>query len=295
MTDCRWLLLLLVAFATWGCDGYSKEQRQDMQRIRNMVTSDPSRVNSPDAQGYTPLHFAVLNNYMPLMDWLKDHGADPNSLGQNGDRPLHVAIISDHSPDGRLILTLLRMGADVNAANDYGDTPLHRAAYLGLTEKVRLLLKNRGDVSRRSLRGETPLLYASRPEGYPETVLALLEGGAEADTGDNFGMTPLHGAAMIGDVDVARVLTERGGADVNLQTLTGYTPLHIAALSGKADFVQFLLEKGANPELQDHDNLTAAERAARFPAVSYSSSGSHPIDTSAAVAILRNHSTKQSK
>ena len=46
-------------------------------------------------------------------------------------------------------------------------------------------------------------LYAARPEGYPETVLALLEGGADVNVADNFGMTPLHGAAMIGDVDVA--------------------------------------------------------------------------------------------
>ena len=98
---------------------------------------------------------------------------------------------------------------------------------------------------------------------------------------------------MIGDVDVARVLIETGHADVNLQTLSGYTPLHIAALSGKAEFVQFLLDKGANRELQDHDKLTAEERASRFPAVTYSNSGSHPVDTSAAVAILRAYLPKQ--
>jgi ankyrin repeat protein len=237
----------------------------------------------------------VLNNYTPLLEWLKSHGADPNSRGQSGDRPLHVAIISDHSSDGRLILSLLRMGADVNAANDYGDTPLHRAAYLGLTAKVRLLLKNKAEVSLRAQRGETPLLYAARPEGYPETVLALLEGGADVNAADNFGLTALHGAAMIGDVEVGRVLTEKGEADVNLQSLSGYTPLHVAALSGKADFVQFLLDEGADRELQDHDNLTPAERAARFPAVSYSNEGSRPVDTSAAVAILRNHSPRHSQ
>jgi cytohesin len=182
------------------------------------------------------------------------------------------------------------MGADVNAANDYGDTPLHRAAYLGLTEKVRLLLKNNADVSRRASRGETALHYAARPEGYPETVFALLEGGADVNAADNFGLTALHGAAMIGDVEVGKVLTEKGGADVNFQSLSGYTALHVAALSGKTDFVQFLLDKGANRELQDHDKLTPAERAARFPAVSYSNEGSRPVDTSAAVAILRNYS-----
>jgi len=292
MVPLRWLAIVLVGLVASGCDDYSKEQRQEMQRIRNMISANPGSVNSPDAHGYTPLHLAVLNNYIPLLQWLKDHGADPNSHGQSGNRPLHVAIISDHSSGGTLILTLLRMGADVNAANDYGDTPLHQAAYLGLTEKVRLLLKNKADVSKRAQRGETPLLYAARPEGYPDTVLALLEGGAEVNAADDFGMTPLHGAAMIGDVDVARILIDKGAADINLQTLSGYTPLHIAALSGKAEFVQYLLDKGANRELRDHDKLTAAERAAEFPAVSYSSDGSHPVDTSAAVSILRSYSRR---
>jgi ankyrin repeat protein len=293
MVSLRASTLVVVGLVAYGCDGYSKEQRQEMQRIRNTVSANPGSVNSPNSQGYTLLHLAVLNNYMPLVDWLKEHGADPNASGQNGDRPLHAAVISDHSSDGRVILSLLRMGADVNAANDYGDTPLHRAAYLGLTEKVRLLLKNKADVSRRALRGETPLLYAARPEGYPETVLALLERGAEVNAADNFGLAPLHGAAMIGDVDVARVLIEKGQADVDLQTLSGYTPLHIAAISGKEGFVQFLLDRGANRELQDNDKLTPEERASRFPAVTSSNNGSHPVDTSAAVTVLRTYLPKR--
>jgi ankyrin repeat protein len=280
------LALVLIGIVASGCSSYSKEQQQEMQRIRDMVTVDPGSINRPDSAGNTPLHLAVINNYHPLIDWLKDHGADPNARGLHGDTPLHTAVISDRSSDGRVIRSLLRMGAEVNGANDYGDTPLHRAAYHGLTEKVRLLLRNKADVSRRAQRGETPLLYAARPEGYSETVLALLDSGAEADAADNFGLTPLHGAAMIGDVDVGRVLVDKGRSDVNRQTLSGYTPLHIAAISGKTEFVQFLLDKGANRNLRDNRNLTAAEAASQFPAMSYSREGKQAVDTAAAVNVL---------
>jgi ankyrin repeat protein len=284
-----WLALMLIAIIASGCNGYSKEQEREMQRIRDMVSADPTNIDLPDKGGNTPLHLAVINNYLPLMDWLKNHGADPNSRGFYGDRPLHTAVISDRTSDGKVIRILLRMGADVNAPNDYGDTPLHRAAYHGLTETVRLLLRNGAEVSRRAQRGETPLMYAARPEGHPETVLALLEGGADVNATDNFGMTPLHGAAMIGDVDVARVLTDNG-ADVNRQNLDGYTPLHTAAIAGKTVFVQFLLDKGANRNLRDKRNLTPAERAVQFPAMSYSKEGKQAIDTSAAVNLLRTYS-----
>src|SRR5262245_1712481 len=172
-----WPALMLAGIIASGCNGYSKEQEQEMQRIREMVSADPTSINLLDQAGNTPLHFAVINNYLPLMDWLNDHGADPNYRGRYGDRPLHTAVISDRTADGRVTRILLQMGADVNAPDDYGDTPLHRAAYHGLTATVRLLLRNKADVSRRAQRGETPLLYAARPVGHPETVLALLEGG----------------------------------------------------------------------------------------------------------------------
>ena len=105
-------------------------------------------------------------------------------------------------------------------------------------------------------------------------------------------MTPLHGAAMIGNIDVARILVDKGNADVNSQTIDGYTPLHIAAISGKAQFIQFLLDKRANRDLRDKRNLTPAEEAIQFPAITYSKEGKRAVDTSAAVNVLRTYSPK---
>ena len=70
------LMLVFIGIVEWGCNSYSKEQEQEMQRIREMVTADPASINLPDKTGNTPLHVAVINNYLPLMDWLKAHGAD---------------------------------------------------------------------------------------------------------------------------------------------------------------------------------------------------------------------------
>ena len=91
-------------------------------------------------------------------------------------------------------------------------------------------------------------------------------------------MTPLHGAAMIGNIDVARILVDKGKADVNSQTIDGYTPLHIAAISGKAQFVQFLLDKRANRDLRDKRNLTPAEEAIQSPAMASSKEGKRAVD-----------------
>jgi ankyrin repeat protein len=283
------LLLLLAGVITSGCHGYSKEQQQEMQAIRDKVTADPGSINSPIERGNTYLHLAVINNYLPLMDWLKAHGADPNVRGMYGDTPLHVAIISDRTDNGMVVFRLLKMGAKVDARSNYGETPLHRAAYHGLVQHVQLLLKNRADVSAQNQRGETPLFYAVRPEGHPETVLALLKAGADVNAVDSNGMTPLHGAAMIGDVNVARILIENGKADVNRQTLAGYAPLHVAAIFGKEEFVRLLLDHGADPNLLDKRKLKPVDAAIRFPAMSYSNDRRQAVDTSLAVAVLRTY------
>jgi ankyrin len=208
-----------------------------------------------------------------------------------GDTPLHMAIISDRTENGRVVARMLRMGANVDARSNFGETPLHRAAYHGLTQRAGLLLKGKADVNARNLRGETPLFFAVRPESHPDTVLFLLNAGADANATDNNGMTPLHGAAMMGDITVARILIENGNAEVNRQTLAGYSPLHVAAIFGQADFVRLLLDHGANRNLLDKRNLKAVDAALRYPAVSSSNNRKQAVDTSVAVAALRTYGT----
>ena len=63
--------------------------------------------------------------------------------------------------------------------------------------------------------------------------------------------TPLHIAALWGDVEIVEVLLERG-ADPNVKDDNGQTPLHIAAQEGHVDVVRVLLERGADPRIADN-------------------------------------------
>ncbi len=75
--------------------------------------------------------------------------------------------------------------------------------------------------------GLTALLHAVR-EGHVETVLALLEGGADINqmsAGDH--TSPLLIATINGHFDLAVLLLERGG-DPRLSSAAGATPLYAA-------------------------------------------------------------------
>jgi len=69
----------------------------------------------------TPLHVAVDNFNLGLVEFLLDHGADVNVRDAQGRTPLHFAVINR---DIELVRVLLDAEADPNARDAAGLTPL---------------------------------------------------------------------------------------------------------------------------------------------------------------------------
>src|SRR3990172_7504907 len=83
-------------------------------------------------------------------------------------------------------------------------------------------------------------LIAAARDGNLAQVQALLDAGANVNAVDEFGKTPLHGAAARGHVEVVRALRAAAGANVNARDDFGRTPLHEAAERGHVEVVRAL-------------------------------------------------------
>jgi hypothetical protein len=83
--------------------------------------------------------------------------------------------------------------------------------------------------------------------GRLHSVRKFLEDNAGTDITDEYGMGPLHIAALEGHRDIMALLV-LGGMDVNVRDTPGRTPLHHAAYAGHKSAVAYLLLKGADPE-----------------------------------------------
>jgi ankyrin repeat protein len=75
-----------------------------------------------------------------------------------------------------------------------------------------------------------------------------------------FGNTPLHIAAIRGDLSAAQILID-AGADINARGEMGFTPLHEAVDHEHSPVVALLLDLGANRTLKNEDGETAADIA----------------------------------
>jgi len=94
----------------------------------------------------------------------------------------------------------------------------------------------------------------------PALIEKLVSSGANVDTLDPEGRTPLHVAADIGNVYAARALLAHG-AQPNAQDATGLTPLHIAVQDSELFVAKALLEYGAFATLPDGNGKTPLDLA----------------------------------
>ncbi|ETV93232.1 hypothetical protein H310_12676 [Aphanomyces invadans] len=142
--------------------------------------------------------------------------------------------------------------------NDYY---LLKAAKSGNVAKVQTCLSNGANINSSDERGRTPLHKASQ-KGHVTVVEMLVERGAGIDATEEDGWTPLHLASQNGHVDVVKRLLGKG-ANVHASEELGRTPLHIASDEGHVTIVEFLVERGADIDASDQDGWTPLFLASR--------------------------------
>jgi uncharacterized protein len=183
--------------------------------VASFLVDNHAKVNQADAQRFTPLFWAVdrrnmetAPNFpwmvtadpMPLIKKLLDAGADPNAIINNTPR----ARMREGSP--RIVFA----------------TAFMRAAFSGDIELCQLLLAHGANPHVLSKDRETSLEAAAGTafiNGYnrqrtPAERLALVkllvEMGEDVNWADSYGITPLMGAANLGDAAIVQYLIDKG-------------------------------------------------------------------------------------
>jgi len=182
--------------------------------VASFLVDNHSKVNQADAQGFTPLFWAVDRRNMetapnfpwmvttdplPLIEKMLNAGANPNQIINNTPR----ARMREGSP--RIVF----------------GTALMRAAFSGDLALVKLLVAHGADPHIVSKDNETTLMAAAGTgfiNGYSkgrsaaerlEVVKLLVDLGEDVNAADNYGITPLMVAANMGELPIIQYLIDK--------------------------------------------------------------------------------------
>eukprot|EP00052_Salpingoeca_macrocollata_P022844 m.199538 g.199538 ORF g.199538 m.199538 type:complete len:192 (-) comp21902_c2_seq4:171-746(-) len=150
-----------------------------------------------DQSGGTALHAAAFAGNVNCVSILLQHGAVLDVLDSVHQSALFRACEVGHA---EVAVRLTEAGASVNLADSEGRTPLHWLA----AEESDLCFCS----------AECPFLFCKKgcPGGHDYISLALLHKGAQVESLDKQGRTPLQCAAFGGHVDCMSLMLQQGAA-----------------------------------------------------------------------------------
>jgi len=225
------------------------------------VSAQKQDVNRRNADGSTPLQWAVYNGDVAEVKRLLRAGADVSLANKYGATPMGLAAEVGHT---EILKLLLEAGANADSPNPDGQTALLAVARTGNVEAARLLIDHGATVdAREKWGGQTALMWASARR-HPGMMQLLISKGADVNARsidrnyqrhvtaegrpkslDSGGLTPLLYAARENCIACVEVLLENR-ADIDLPDPDGVSPLLVAIMNANWDLAGQLIRAGAD-------------------------------------------------
>ncbi|XP_067108613.1 transient receptor potential cation channel subfamily A member 1-like [Osmerus mordax] len=160
----------------------------------------------------------------------------------SGASPLHHASAEGHV--GTIQVIVQRAGAkELNCRDNEGNTPLHWAVQRNQKESLLCLLEKGADPNLLN-RGLMSPLHLAINQTYNTLVhLLLSHSGTDANLEGDLGNTPLMLACSVNNHNALQILFKHG-AKLCQQNKLGHYPIHAAAFAGAKQSMQVILQEG---------------------------------------------------
>ena len=206
-------------------------------RVGQMLDTNPALASARAESGESAVLLSVYYGQDDVRDLLLARGVslDVFEAAAAGVRDTVAARIKE---DGSLVL----------AFSPDGFTPLHLAAFFGRIPVVELLLSLGAPVNEVSRNpSELRPLHSAVAHRQPQVALeisrALIAAGADVNATQHGGWTPLHAAALHGNLPLVRLLLE-AGAKSGAKNDTGQTPADLARTKNHKEVIALLAQRG---------------------------------------------------
>jgi ankyrin repeat protein len=216
-----------------------------------------SNPNLKDGLGNYPLHYALSSGSRSCAQPLLQSGADIHSLDMFKRNALHLALGSENTE--LIDFVLQELGGDaenlrikIHQKDHCGQTPLYRICQWNTTKYKPVKDYDDDDDGEDEMMFDIDLydspgyimwkMSCDRVRKYIRILKAL---GANINTRDKYGNTPLHVATKSGNEVAVKTLSEFQEIETSVKDGNGYTLLDWAMVDGRRSIANALRRRGA--------------------------------------------------
>ncbi|KAL5381794.1 hypothetical protein DPSP01_006977 [Paraphaeosphaeria sporulosa] len=190
-----------------------------------------------DSQDQTLLYIAAANGHGLTAELLIDKGAEVNAQGGYYGNALQAALVGTHESTVRI---LVERGAHVGLDVQLKGAMHHVLNNASCTPSlVRLLQQYGAPLDTTDVNNMSPLHYCVK-FGHKTMARQLIDAGVPIDL-------RVHRQSWPSKVSESSSSKEKLSLPASGSVVTGLTPLHFAALTGNLTMTEFLLKHGADP------------------------------------------------
>jgi len=210
-------------------------------------------LESRNFEGNTPLLLSVIHNHTKLTELLLKKGASSQVKNAEQQSPVLIALLNQNES----MLSLL-VGAKKAALPS-----LHLALELNDNGILKVLLRHSADAIETLDEQEKTPFYSAVEKGNVEAARLLLAKGANPSvTWGTAQLNALHVASERGDIEMLEYLLQTHALTlIDAQNANGDTPLHLAVQTGQANVISLLLEAGSYHKTKNEQDQTPIELA----------------------------------
>ncbi|KAL4711825.1 hypothetical protein ACJJTC_005994 [Scirpophaga incertulas] len=219
-----------------------------------------------DANGVPPLWAALDSGQEEVASILVTNGADADCWGAGPDGCLQTLLHKAIDENKEALATfLIRAGCDVESPRRAGtdgagtdvvadaQAPLHLCCTWGLTQVIQTLLEHGANINSKDAEGKTPLHIAIENQHAGIISLLLSQPNIDLSARDNKGVTPFAAALTARNNKAAQAILEKNPSAAEQVDKKGRNFLHVAIQNSDMESVMFLLsvEVDVNSRVQD--------------------------------------------
>ncbi|XP_037922390.1 rabankyrin-5 [Hermetia illucens] len=248
------------------------ETYQEMLSVGKQILQLNADVNAQNAEGFTPLHVAIISKHKDMIDLLLDSPQIDLNIRTSDEKCALQLSLTPPQTDGipfDLARKLLEKGARPNQLNSNTRDNLLAILALEKLEDAAVFLVDYADLNHVNAKGITVLHIASQM-GLAKLVRKLLEKGASSNLQSSVAelKSAIHFAIEGNHPDVLKEFVafkksdgDGEKPDFNVKNAAGDSPLSLALALNKNDLVSILIEGGADVNARNGQDMTLLHQA----------------------------------